>query len=311
MVEPEPDDIHLSMMERRPWSRRLNRQLPARFRDDLPQPLPSLPPTVIHQPPASVNVQCPPAHSEQTAQSHFAARVGSHISRMFTTSRNIFGLSRRFYGKEMPLDDPEAQLNLSDLSVCENPLPLPSQAFYPFPNRNAFKLGDWFWNGGGQKSLRGFHELMNIIGDSEFNVEDVREINWGKVNGLLAADEEGEWVDQDAGWVRTPVTISVPYQPRRGQLSDPQGGPRNYVVDNFYHRSLVDIIKHKISGLNERHFFHTEPHEVHWQPPHFETPIRVQGELYTSPSFIDAHQEVQDLPGEPGCDLPRVIAAQR
>jgi hypothetical protein len=209
----------------------------------------------------------------------------------------------------MPLDDPEAQLNLSDLSVCENPLPLPSQAFYPFPNRNAFKLGDWFWNGGGQKSLRGFHELMNIIGDSEFNVEDVREINWGKINGLLAADEEGEWVDQDAGWVRTPVTISVPYQPRRGQLSDPQGGPRNYVVDNFYHRSLVDIIKHKISGLNERHFFHTEPHEVHWQPPHFETPIRVQGELYTSPSFIDAHQEVQDLPGEPGCDLPRVIAA--
>jgi hypothetical protein len=68
---------------------------------------------------------------------------------------------------------------------------------------------------------------MDIICDSEFNVEEVREVNWDKINNLLATDEEGEWVDEDPGWVRTPITISVPYQPRRGQLSDPQAGPRN------------------------------------------------------------------------------------
>jgi hypothetical protein len=38
-------------------------------------------------------------------------------------------------------------------------------------------------------------------------------------------------------------------------------------------------------------------------------PVRVQGELYTSPAFVDAHQELQDSPAEPGCNLPRVIAA--
>jgi hypothetical protein len=251
-------------------------------------------------------------HSEQTGQPPPATRVGSRIRRVFTTLRNVFGLSRRFYGKETPLDDPEANINLRDLSnisVGDNVMPLSSREFYPFPNRSAFMMGDWFWNGGVQKSHRSFRELMDIIGDSEFNVEDVREVNWDQVNNLLATDEEGEWVDEDAGWVRTPVTISVPYQPRRGQLSHPQAGPRNYVVDDFYHRSLVAIIRHKISGLSDGHLFHTEPHEVHWQPQDFDTSIRVQGELYTSPAFIDAHREVQDLPREPGCDLPRVVAA--
>ena len=46
-----------------------------------------------------------------------------------------------------------------------------------------------------------------------------------------------------------------------------------------------------------------------WQPENCQPPIRVQGELYTSPVFINAHRELQDSPGEPGCDLPRVIVA--
>jgi hypothetical protein len=295
------------MMERRPWFRRVNRQLPLRFRDELPQALPSLPPRTILQAPAAADV-----HSEQSVHPSLPTRVSSYVCHIFTTPRNIFGLSRRFYGKEMPLDDPEARINICDLSnvpARDNILQLPSPTFYPFPNRSAFMMGDWFWNGGVQKSLRSFRELMDIIGDSEFNIEDVREVNWDKVNNLLATDEEGEWVDEDAGWVRTLVTISIPYQPRRGQLSDPQAGPRNYVVDDFYHRSLVSIMRHKFSGLSDCHLFHTKPHEVHWQTSNFQNPVRVQGELYTSPSFIDAHREVQDLPGEPGCDLPRVIAA--
>src|ERR1700677_8708 len=29
----------------------------------------------------------------------------------------------------------------------------------------------------------------------------------------------------------------------------------------------------------------------------------------TSPAFVDAHQQLQDSPKEPGCDLPRVVIA--
>jgi hypothetical protein len=69
------------------------------------------------------------------------------------TPQNVFGLSRKFFGKKMPLDDPEADLipeDLSDIPVCPNDFPSPSQPFYPFPNRSAFVMGDWFWNGGVQ-----------------------------------------------------------------------------------------------------------------------------------------------------------------
>jgi hypothetical protein len=35
--------------------------------------------------------------------------------------------------------------------------------------------------------------------------------------------------------------------------------------------------------------------------------IRVHGELYNSPSFIQANEDLQNSPKEPGCDLPRVL----
>jgi hypothetical protein len=304
--EAELDDSHLSIMERRSWTRRVHR-LPLRFRDEPPQHLPSLSSTA--QPPESVDVEQPSTHHGQIVHPSLATTIGSNSRRIFTTAQNIFGLSRQFYGTDVPLHDPEAQMNLSDIVVSNKTRPLTPQTFHPFPNRSAFMMGDWFWNSGTQKSLKSFHELMNLINDSEFKLEEVRDVNWDQVNRLLATEEEGGWVDEDAGWVRTPVTISVPYQPRRGQPSDPQGRPRNYVVDDFYHRNLVSIIKDKIAGPGGCRHFHTKPYELHWQPANSTIPIRVQGELYTSPAFVDAHQELQDLPGEPGCDLPRVIAA--
>lgn len=299
-------------MERRPWTRRSNRRLPLRFRDHLPRPLPSLPPRVTLDPATSLDVQGPSTFTERDEPVSLPTRVGSQICRIFTTPRNIFGLSRKFYGKEAPLEDPEAEITLQDLSntsVPHHPLQSAPPTFYPFPNRNAFIMSDWFWNGGVQKSRQSFRELMNILGDPEFKLEDIRDVDWDRVNKVLATDDEGEWVDEDAVWVRTPVTISVPYQPRRGQLSSPQAGPRNYLVEGFYHRNLVDIIREKISGLKDGHFFHIEPYEMLWQPENRRLPIRIQGELYTSPSFIDAHRELQDSPGEPGCELPRVIVA--
>jgi hypothetical protein len=302
----------MSMMERRPWSRRLNRQLPVRFRDEVPQSLPSLPTESAPQPAGSANVELPSIPSGQSIHPSLAASIVSDVRRIFTTPRNVFGLSRQFYGKEMPLDDREAYVtlsHLSNISVSSNVSLLTSQSFYPFPNRSAFLMSDWFWNGGVQKSLQSFRELMKIIGDSEFRIEDVRDVNWDQVHNLLVTDEEEEWVDEDAGWVRSSVIISVPYQRRRGQPSDPHAGPRNYIVDDFYHRKLVSIIRQKISALDNNHLFHTEPHEIFWQPINCPNSIRVQGELYTSPSFINAHRELQDSPKEPGCDLPRVIAA--
>jgi hypothetical protein len=91
--------------------------------------------------------------------------------------------------------------------------------------------------------------------------------------------------------------------------SRPNAGLRNYVVDDFYHRSLVGVIREKLSGLGNCHHFHFEPYELSWQPVKGGERVQVHGELYTSTAFINAHKEVQDMPGEPGCNLPRVVVA--
>jgi Plavaka transposase len=299
------------MIERRPWTQRLHRQLPLRFRDVLPQPLPPVSP--VHST-ASSDVRHPPMAAnespEGTSPSLFA-HVGSRLRSLSTTSRPLFGLSRRYHAGEMPSYDPEQQISLQDLSNIPDPTDpshSTSQTFYPYPNLNAFRLGDWFWNGGVQKSQASFRDLMDIVGAPDFQPADVRGVQWDKINTELGAEDEREWMDEDAGWTRTPVTISVPYQPRRGIPSDPHGGPRDYVVGDFYHRSLVSIIREKLSGQDAR-LFHMEPYELLWHRVNGQDPIRVQGELYTSPAFVDIHRELQESPGEPGCDLPRVIAA--
>jgi Plavaka transposase len=285
-------------MERRPWARRVDRQLPVRFRDCLPQPPPALPPPNIAQP---TNIHPP---SLPYTQDRLPLR---HI---FTSHTNIFGLSRRYETTELPSHDPDEHLSLQQLSnIPAFSISSSSghQLFHPYPNYSSFLLGDWFWNGGEKKSIGSFKDLINIVSDPEFRQADIQNIHWDRINDDLAANEVDDWLDEDAGWSRTPVSISVPYQRRRGIPSDFQAGPRNYVVGEFYHRSLVSIIREKISALSDSNLFHFEPYEFLWQRPMDQDPIRVQGELYTSPAFIDAHRELQNSPGEPGCNLPRVI----
>jgi hypothetical protein len=290
------------MMERRPWTRRQDRRLPLRFRDVLPESQPPLPPEGIPQ----------AVESSEPSGPSLAARIGSSIRRIISTTRNRFGLLRQYYAKSIPSYDPEEQTSTKDLSDIPIPESLASsthQILYPYPNLTAFRLHDWYWKDGVQKSQASFQELTKIIGDPEFHPEDVRDVKWDKINQQVATDDEEEWLDNDAGWTRTPVTISVPYQNRRGQPSSDDAGPRDYVVGDLYHRSLVAVIREKLSGLGNCHRFHFEPYKLLWQPVNDGERIRVHGELYTSPAFINAHREVQDLPGEPGCDLPRVVVA--
>lgn len=234
------------------------------------------------------------------------------VQHIFTTAKNAFGLFRRYRSAISPTYEPDDQLTIGDLSNVtlshEHPAEAPSD-FYPYPNRSAFLLGDWFWNGGVNKSQASFDNLMKIIGNPNFNQEDVQNINWDRVNKELGAEDAGEWLDDDAGWTSTPVSISVPFQSRRGVPSPTGACARSYTVGNFRHRNLVSVIKEKIASLETSHQFHFEPYELIWHPPHLPKAVRVQGEFYSSPAFINAHRELQDSPGEPGCDLPRVVAA--
>jgi len=294
----------------------MNRLLPKRFRDIAPQPLPLLPPVS----PAPLNddvmpqAPSPPASNEPQSEER---SLGSRMRQIFQTPRNIFGLFRRYFSEQLPTHDPEEHKDLLDLS--DEPIISTSprftgngNPFEPFPNKSSFRLADWHWNHGVQKSRESFNQLLGIVGDPEFRLEDVRQTNWAKIDSKLAAnifdgsddEEDAEWMDEDAGWVRTPITISVPFHHRTKRP-----GPRDYHVGDLYHRPFVSVIREKLAKPQDDRHFHYEPFELYWQPNNSCAKERVHGELYTSSAFLDAHRELQESPGEPGCNLPRVVVA--
>lgn len=242
--------------------------------------------------------------------------------------RNIFGLFRRYGGNQLPTHDPEEHVNLLTLtdsvalsgeadqglasSRTDSEVAMDEQ-YHPFPNRNSFLLSEWFHSDGPQKSQSSFRKLIDIVGSPTFKPEDIQNTRWNHLHRVLGQnefdtpetqDEEAWGADEDAGWQKTDISIDVPFN--RG-MKHP--GVRQFIVKDFYHRSLVSVIREKLANPQDEAQFHYEPYELHWQPGAAGPGVRVQGELYTSPAFLKEHQTLQDAPGEPGCTLPRVVVA--
>jgi hypothetical protein len=297
-------DAQLSMMDRRPWSKRTGRRLPKRYRDLLLEPIP----LALQQ--QQQSSQPAPSSSRGTTSTSirtFTTCVGDRIQTFFTTQRNNFGLFRRYHSEGPPQHDPDENTTANDLSdvtaddasTASEPLPA---VYHPFPNRSSFRLGDWYWNSGTQKSQASFKDLVSIVGDPTFSSKDIQDTHWDQVNQTLVDDEA--WDDPDAGWTKTEVSILVPFQPRRGAVSGPEAGPKQFVVGDFYHRNLVDVIKEKLSNSNHDDHFHYDPYELKWQANGKSEPVRVHGEMYTSQAFLDVHNALQDSPPEKDCTLP-------
>jgi len=125
-----------------------------------------------------------------------------------------------------------------------------------------------------------------------------------KLASNVEEGDEDEWMDEDAGWERTPISISVPFHHR---MRNP--GPQEYIVGDFYHRTLVSVLREKLKSQRNGPLFHYDGFELFWKPTEESADTRVYGELYTSPAFLDAQREVHNSPREPGCNLPRVVVA--
>lgn len=284
--------MNLSVAQRR---RKRNIPLPAEFEDSLPKNLQALPPFNPHLPPSNLGIVESP--------------------------RNSYGLYRRYFSNSFPSHDPDSDLSIED--CCDVPLDVTSedlqdipkdkhQNYGPYPNRSSFVLGEWNWNDQVQKSKASFKSLVNIIADPDFHPADIRETPWEAIDEELGSSELPEtnsseglpfWVKNDARWTKTPITISVPFH--RYTVSP---GPRDYVIPDFYHRSIVSILQEALSHSLDGLHFHYEPYELYWKKNVGEGPIRVFGELYTSSAFVDAHRALQAKPPEPGCGLPRFVA---
>lgn len=302
----ENDVEDMSLAQRRP--RRQNRRMPLRFRDVLPQPPPAVPLETRDR-------HVAPAVSIVTADH----RPASPVRMVLRTPPNIFGLVRQYFSPEVPVHDPEQFIAIADLSFIpgnpqvddEEHAPLAASGdsqYHPYPNCSSFELGDWYWNQGVQKSQADYMKLMKIIGHSTFKVTDVRSTHWKKINSQLGTNDydkaDGEeWEDADARWKRTPVSIEAPFA-----HTTETPGSRCYHAAELYHRSLVGILREKLANARDDKLFHYELYQLRWNPPHLDVEVTVYGDLYTSTTFHEAHSDLQKLPGEPGCDLPRVVA---
>ena len=286
------EDPSPSLAQHRP--RRENWRMPARFRDEFPKPQAALPPS------SALNL----------APSSPSPMLRSCIRKVLKSPLNTFGLYRQYHADDFPSHDPEAETNHTGLSEVpsdhqEGPAFPPEATFFPYPNENAFLLGEWYWNDGKRKTEKSFKKLTDIVGRPDFKPEDVRDMRWSSINKSLgdSTDSDDMWLDEtDAGWIETPISISVPFH--RFTHSP---GPQEYIVPSFHHRSIVSVLKEKMASPNDFVHFHLEPYELWWKKKGMPESVRVFGELYMSPAFLTTYEEIQNLE-EPGCTLPRVLA---
>jgi Plavaka transposase len=247
-------------------------------------------------------------------QGTLTSSVVSRVRKILNSTRNIFGLFRQYNATQFPKHDPVNTVTSDDLldTSPDASSSLPANSYSPYPNQSSFLLGEWYWNDGVTKSQSSFKNLLKIIGHPEFRPEDVAGTNWRRIDAQLGGtrgdnnDGGDGWEDEDdgnvSGWVETPIKIKVPFH--RNTL---QPGQEEFVAGKLHHRKLVSVIREKILRPSSHPHLHFEPYKLFWQPNSSAEPVRVHGELYTSDAFIDAHNDLQESPGEPGCDLPRVI----
>jgi Plavaka transposase len=257
---------------------------------------------------AAMNASLPPIANSDNAPS-----IQSRTFHFFRTPRNLFGMSRQYFSDKLPIRDPDQlaslgcdEVDYQSTSVQPDTSHRSDSVFFPYPNKNSFRLGEWFWNGG-EKSQDSFRELLDIVGDPYFQPSDVRHTKWSAINAVLASNEledEDEWTDVTAGWTKRPISFTVPFHQR---TESP--GSRQYTGGELFHRPLVKVITERLTDPRHAEHFHYEPYRLIWQPTDQQPDVRLHGELYTSEAFFKAHQELQTSPGEPNCSLPRVVVA--
>ncbi|KAF8761932.1 hypothetical protein RHS01_01257 [Rhizoctonia solani] len=236
----------------------------------------------------------------------------------YTTEPDIFGRYRIY--DTHPLRIPDADSPLSDSVVLPAPpkkLRLVQEIIHPCPNLSIFYMQRHHWLTGNSKSLNSRESLCNdVIGQPGFCPQDVVGYNFRALDRKLA-ESEHTWntlCPPSKGWKNVSIQLEIPplrQTKARTQADKGMAVPRHYLtVNGLRAQRLTDIVYKAFSQNNPRSFHYT-PYKALWKPldSGSRPAMQVFDEIYSSPSMLNAHREVQRLKiADSGCTRPRCVA---
>ena len=272
------------------------RRIPARYEDVQPEGPAPLPPTPSLPPVAPGSYALP--------------RVILHVRDFMRTGLNRFGLFREYHHR--PSYDPDHSMPEDELSNCHAAQPAEINLIpraescrppWPFQNMSIYLLMEWMITGGNQKSIGEVDRLAkDVLGSKDFRLEDIANFSAHKENKRLDSSEQHDPSSPfpGDGWIEKNVRIVVP----TGQ-KDSEGLGQPFTVPGLQLRSLCKIMKSALADITSRRF-HFSPFKRFWKSP-LGSEVRCYDEAYTSDGWIEAHDDLQKQPNEPGCKLEKVI----
>lgn len=195
----------------------------------------------------------------------------------------------------LPPDGPIYVLPVSD-----------SDSIYaPHPNVSAYLINKWYWTTSPNKSVRDLQGLIkNVLNHPEFNANDLRDVNFTTINRVLLQRASEARATSGGNWVEVKIPLVIPL----GHLGKQVPETAEFIVDDFYHRPLVGVVRSIFANSLYFSNFVLEPYELRYQPPTGGPELGVYGEMYCSKYWRDAHAEIQRLPRKSDDTYPRIIA---
>ncbi|KAF5343015.1 hypothetical protein D9757_014587 [Collybiopsis confluens] len=275
------------------------RYLPARFQDNLPTLSRTMPGTF--QPEEEIEDPPPPAQSPAPTPP-----LSPEPEPVFTevrTKPDRFGLFQIY--SELPEFIPDEEVPIED--VCEGagfPVsppadttsifssvikPLKENIIAPFLNITVWRLMAW-WYSSETKSIADLDRLVKeVIRPDEFEPSHLEDFSTKKV--LREMDEyqaNARLFPTEDGWQEISVDIPVPCSGFKKRESDAPC----YTISGIFIRKPLEVMKSTFQSSSAKKFHYT-PSELHQQSfPGSDTSIRLHGELYNSPMFINEHKKV-------------------
>lgn len=230
---------------------------------------------------------------------------------MFGTIANAFGLWRQYVTEPVTIPDMSTEADSEQASNDETSSETIEEIISPYPNLSAFRiahltalytrvttsLADLF------RTVR----LSPLIKD-----EDIQDINFNALKNKVAESCK-PWEEGKHGWRKGSLTINIPSNQNDQENGNSQHTASDtlFEVNDFWYRPILPLMRTILTASPVSKRFNFVPYRQWWtRPESSDPPSRVYDELYTSDSWLEEHQKVQEivLPNEEADTYPRAIA---